>query len=112
MRTPGNFTSPLLSAVMDSMSRWSVGSSSSSTLAPLIISVKTDFIRYAEYLTERFLTDVAKFDSFDSFYTNINDCAQTVLNSAVSAMIKMLVSNGIFTSFYAIISSKLNCKYR
>lgn len=69
---------------------------------------KTDFIRYAEYLTERFLTDVAKFDSFDSFYTNINDCAQTVLNSAVSAMIKMLVSNGIFTIDEAIFRAHLS----
>ena len=35
--TPGNFFMPLFNAVMASMSRWSVGSSSSSTLAPEII---------------------------------------------------------------------------
>ena len=35
--TPGNLIRPLLTAVMDSMSRWSVGSSSISTLEPSII---------------------------------------------------------------------------
>ena len=35
--TPGNLIRPLLTAVMDSMSRWSVGSSKIRTLDPSII---------------------------------------------------------------------------
>ena len=35
--TPGNLISPLLSAVIDSISRWLVGSSNISTLEPIII---------------------------------------------------------------------------
>ena len=35
--TPGNFIIPLFNAVIDSMSRWSVGSSNMSTLLPMII---------------------------------------------------------------------------
>ncbi len=35
--TPGNFMRPLFSAVIASMSRWSVGSSSIRTLLPIII---------------------------------------------------------------------------
>ena len=41
MITPGNFFIPLFRAVMDSMSRWSVGSSNISTFAPEIIILES-----------------------------------------------------------------------
>ena len=52
MITPGNFFIPLFRAVMDSMSRWSVGSSNISTFAPEIINGQLidKITTYDEYL--------------------------------------------------------------